>query len=42
MEFDKSEELIEEGEAAVERALPDIKAAYSILCTHYTDDPVDG
>lgn len=42
MEFDKSEELIEEGEAAVERALPDIKAAYSVLCTHYTDDPVDG
>lgn len=38
MEFDRAEELIEEGEAAVERALPDIKAAYSVLCTNYTDD----
>lgn len=38
MEFERAEELIEEGEAAVERALPDIKAAYSALCTHYTDD----
>ena len=38
MEFDRAEELIEEGEASVERALPDIKAAYSVLCTHYTDE----
>lgn len=38
MEFDRAEELIEEGEAAVERAMPDIKAAYSVLCTQYTDD----
>ncbi len=37
MEFDRAEELIDEGEAAVERALPDIKAAYTVLCTHYTD-----
>jgi len=36
MEFDRAEELIDEGEAAVERALPDIKAAYTVLCTHYT------
>jgi NTE family protein len=35
MEFDRAEELIEEGEAAVERAMPDIKAAYSVLCTRY-------
>jgi len=35
MEFDRADELIEEGEAAVERALPDIKAAYSVLCTNY-------
>ena len=35
MEFDRAEELIDEGEAAVERALPDIKAAYTVLCTHY-------
>lgn len=38
MEFDRAEELIAEGEAAVERAMPDIKAAYAILCTQYTDD----
>jgi len=38
MEFDKAEELIEEGEAAVERAIPDIKAAHSVLCTEYIDD----
>jgi len=38
MEFDRAEELIAEGEAAVERAIPDIKAAYSVLCTEYTDD----
>ena len=35
MEFDRAEELIAEGEAAVERAMPDIKAAYSILCTRF-------
>jgi NTE family protein len=35
MEFDRAEELIEEGEAAVERAMPDIKAAYSVLCARY-------
>lgn len=38
MEFDRAEELIAEGEAAVERAMPDIKAAYSVLCTHYADE----
>lgn len=38
MEFHRAEELIEEGEAAVERALPDIKAAYSVLCTNYADE----
>jgi NTE family protein len=38
MEFDRAEELIAEGEAAVERAMPDIKAAYSVLCTEYRDD----
>lgn len=38
MEFHRAEELIAEGEAAVERAMPDIKAAYSVLCTQYTDD----
>ncbi|MDD9901439.1 MAG: patatin-like phospholipase family protein [Alphaproteobacteria bacterium] len=38
MEFDRAEELIEEGEAAVERAMPDIKAAYSVLCTQYQAD----
>lgn len=38
MEFDRAEELIEEGEAAVERALPDIKSAYSVLCTNYKDE----
>ncbi len=38
MEFDRAEELIEEGEAAVERALPDIKAAFAVLCTHYTEE----
>lgn len=44
MEFDRAEELIEEGEAAVERAMPDIKAAYAVLCTEYasdTDDVID-
>jgi len=41
MEFDRAEELIEEGEAAVERALPDIKAAYSVLCSHISDDMDD-
>lgn len=43
MEFDRAEELIEEGEASVERAMPDIKAAYSILCTHFNaedDTPI--
>lgn len=35
MEFDHAEQLIEEGEAAVERAMPDIKAAYSVLCARY-------
>lgn len=40
MEFDRAEELIAEGESAVERAMPDIKAAYSILCTQYADDDV--
>lgn len=38
MEFDRAEELIAEGEAAVERAMPDIKAAYTILCTQYNED----
>jgi NTE family protein len=38
MEFDRAEELIAEGEAAVERAMPDIKAAYSVLCTHYSEE----
>ncbi len=38
MEFDRAEELIAEGEAAVERAVPDIKAAYAVLCTEYKDD----
>ncbi len=38
MEFDRAEELIAEGEAAVERAMPDIKAAYSVLCTQYADE----
>lgn len=38
MEFDRAEELIAEGESAVERAMPDIKAAYSVLCTHYADE----
>ena len=38
MEFDRAEELMDEGEAAVERAMPDIKAAYSILCTDYRED----
>jgi len=38
MEFDRAEELIAEGEAAVERAVPDIKAAYAVLCTEYRDD----
>ncbi|MBI1214593.1 MAG: lysophospholipase [Alphaproteobacteria bacterium] len=40
MEFDRAEELIAEGEAAVERAMPDIKAAYTILCTQYSEDDV--
>ena len=35
MEFDRAEELIAEGESAVERAMPDIKAAYSVLCTQF-------
>jgi NTE family protein len=38
MEFDRAEELIAEGESAVERAMPDIKAAYSVLCTQYTEE----
>lgn len=38
MEFDRAEELIDEGEAAVERAMPDIKAAYSVLCTQYASE----
>lgn len=38
LEFDRAEELIAEGEAAVERAVPDIKAAYAVLCTEYKDD----
>ncbi|MCC7038327.1 MAG: patatin-like phospholipase family protein [Alphaproteobacteria bacterium] len=38
MEFDRAEELIAEGEAAVERAMPDIKAAYAVLCTQYGED----
>ncbi len=38
MEFDRAEELIAEGEASVERAMPDIKAAYTVLCTEYKDD----
>lgn len=38
MEFDRAEELIAEGEAAVERAMPDIKAAYSVLCTQYSEE----
>ncbi len=35
MEFDRADELIEEGEAAVERSLTDIKAAYAVLCAQY-------
>lgn len=38
MEFDRAEELIAEGEAAVERAMPDIKAAYTVLCTDYKEE----
>ena len=38
LEFDRAEELIAEGEAAVERAVPDIKAAYAVLCTEYKDE----
>lgn len=38
MEFDRAEELIAEGEAAVERAMPDIKAAYAILCAQFAED----
>ncbi|MBL8713421.1 MAG: patatin-like phospholipase family protein [Alphaproteobacteria bacterium] len=38
MEFDRAEELIAEGEAAVERAMPDIKAAYAVLCTQYEEE----
>jgi NTE family protein len=38
MEFDRAEELIAEGEAAVERAMPDIKAAYAVLCTQYNEE----
>lgn len=38
MEFDRAEELMDEGEAAVERAMPDIKAAYSVLCTQYHNE----
>ena len=41
LEFDRAEELIAEGEAAVERAVPDIKAAYAVLCTEYKDDDDD-
>ena len=41
MEFDRAEELIDEGEAAVERAMPDIKAAYAALCTNWTEDSGD-
>lgn len=41
MEFDRAEELIDEGEAAVERAMPDIKAAYSVLCSNWTSDDSD-
>jgi len=42
MEFDRAEELISEGEAAVERAMPDIKAAYTVLCTDYRDESAGG
>jgi NTE family protein len=38
MEFDRAEELMDEGEAAVERAMPDIKAAYAVLCTEYREE----
>lgn len=38
MEFDRAEELIAEGEAAVERAMPDIKSAYAVLCTDYREE----
>jgi NTE family protein len=38
MEFHRAEELIAEGEAAVERAVPDIKAAYAVLCTEFRED----
>jgi len=41
MEFDRAEELIDEGEAAVERAMPDIKAAYAVLCTEYASEPAN-
>lgn len=38
MEFDRAREIIEEGEAAVERALPDLLAAHSMLFGGYGDD----
>lgn len=38
MEFDRAREIIEEGEAAVERALPDILAAHSMFFGGYGDD----
>jgi NTE family protein len=40
MEFDRAEELIAEGEAAVERAVPDIKSAYAVLCTEHREDDI--
>jgi NTE family protein len=33
MEFERAEDIIQAGEAAVERALPDIRDAYDVLCT---------
>lgn len=38
MEFDRAREIIEEGEAAVERALPDLLAAHSMLFGGYGDE----
>ena len=41
MEFDRAEELMDEGEASVERAMPDIKTAYSVLCTQYASEDTE-
>ncbi|MCB9989027.1 MAG: patatin-like phospholipase family protein [Rhodospirillales bacterium] len=38
MEFERGREMIAEGEAAVERALPEIKAAMAVLATREADE----